>query len=218
MEKVRKLHHTLRCALPHLLFKTRGTGKVVAVTKLFSFLFKNIGAMRVADRYELLALSLGEAPADGMVLEFGVGSGRTIRVIGEVVPDRVVYGFDSFEGLPEPYFSLPKGAYKQSELPEVPDNVEFVIGLFQDTLKGFLKEHTENVAFIHLDADLYSSTKYVLFTLGESHRMVPGTVVQFDEYWSEGEYEAFQEFVTYFGVKFEFVGIVAGRVSIRVLE
>ena len=215
---IKKLYHTLRCALPHLLFKTRGTGGVVAVKKLFSFLLKNTGLMRFTDRYELLAFSLDEAPTNGMILEFGVASGRTIRVMGGAVPDRVVYGFDSFDGLPEPCFPLSKGAFKQSELPEVPDNVELVIGMFQDTLGGFLEEHIEKAAFIHMDADLYSSTKYVLFTLGDSHRIVPGTVMQFDEYWVEGEYRGFHEFVEHFGVKFEFIGIVGGRVSVRVLE
>lgn len=225
--KTQKLYHILKDALPPLLFRNWGMGKVVAMTKTFLFLFKNIGSIRIMYRNELFSLSLAEAPTDGMILEFGVGRGTSIREIGKVVPDRIVYGFDSFEGLPEDWVwvGLPRGTHKQSEPPDVPNNVELVVGLFQDTLKNFLRNHTEEAAFIHLDADLYSSTKYTLFTLGKHNRIAPGTVIQFDEYysvsyseaWTEGVYTAFHEFVEAFDVEYEFIAIIRGAVSIKVL-
>ncbi len=38
---------------------------------------------------------------DGLNVELGVYTGRSIKKIAEAMPDATVYGFDSFEGLPE---------------------------------------------------------------------------------------------------------------------
>src|SRR5262245_38435125 len=52
-------------------------------------------------RYELLEHCLDTLPlADGLVLEFGVHEGESLQFIANRV-DTYVYGFDSFEGLPE---------------------------------------------------------------------------------------------------------------------
>lgn len=226
LSRIQKLCHILRDALPPLLFRNWGVGKVVAITKTFLFLFKNIGSIRIMYRNELFSLSLIGAPTDGMILEFGVASGISTRQIAGNVPDKILYAFDSFEGLPEDGFGIQKGKFKRDKPPIVPDNVEFVIGLFQDTLEGFLIKHEGSVGFVHLDSDLYSSTKYVLFTLGTHNRIVPGTVIQFDEFysvsysraWTEGVYAAFQEFVKAFDVKYEFIAIILGVVSVKVLR
>jgi hypothetical protein len=45
------------------------------------------------------------ARREGLVLEFGVWSGRTIDLVADRVgPSRTVHGFDSFEGLPQEWF------------------------------------------------------------------------------------------------------------------
>jgi len=138
------------------------------------------------------------APADGMVLEFGVFSGETINRISKVTK-KSVYGFDSFEGLPENWRrGMNKGFFK-CNVPEVNDNVELVVGWFNETLDGFLQQRPENISFCHVDCDLYSSTKYVLNTL--KNRFVPGTNLLFDELaFYEGyeghEYKAFIEFLS----------------------
>ena len=80
-----------------------------------------------------------------------------------------------------------KGTYSlNGTLPSVNDNVELVVGLFEDTLEDFLKIHKEPVAYLHLDADLYSSTKFVLDKLYD--RIVEGTVISFDEVYNYPEY------------------------------
>lgn len=38
---------------------------------------------------------------EGLVAEFGVFRGSTLRRIAEALPGRTVFGFDSFEGFPE---------------------------------------------------------------------------------------------------------------------
>ena len=124
---------------------------------------------------------------DGLWLEFGVCSGRTINLISRSTTNKV-YGFDSFFGLPEDWGNhQKKGSYGRSgNLPNVNDNVELIVGLFEDTLDSFLKKYEGAVAYLHLDADLYSSTKFVLNKL--SDRIVKGTVISFDEIYNYPEY------------------------------
>lgn len=124
---------------------------------------------------------------DGLWLEFGVCSGTTINIISSQTSN-IVYGFDSFLGLPEDWGNhQPKGMYSTNgNLPTVRNNVELVVGLFQDTLEKFLENHSEPVAYLHLDADLYSSTKYVLDKL--ENQIVSGTVISFDEIYNYPEF------------------------------
>jgi methyltransferase family protein len=158
---------------------------------------------------ETLRHALSLVSIDGMALEFGVAGGKTLRSIVAGLPGREIFGFDVFTGLPEdwrPRFA--QGRFAQQTIPSVP-GATLIEGLFEDTLPSFLEDHPADVAFIHLDADLYSSTKTVLDLLGD--RLVPGTVVLLDEYfnypgWQEGEYRAWAEFVTGSGVRFAYRG------------
>ena len=131
-----------------------------------------------------------------------------------LVLESLIHGFDSFEGLPEDWRTgFPKGTFRMDALPEVRPNVELHKGWFDETLPNFVRQHPGAVAFLHLDADLYSSTKEVLSALGD--RLVVGSVLQFDEYfnypgWREGEFRAFEEFVAESGVEFEYIGYCDG--------
>lgn len=124
---------------------------------------------------------------EGLWLEFGVCSGRTINLISKCTNNKV-YGFDSFYGLPEDWGNhQEKGTYsREGNLPSVNHNVELVVGLFEDTLDSFLEEHKGPIAYLHLDVDLYSSTKFVLDKLYD--RIVEGTVISFDEIYNYPEY------------------------------
>jgi predicted O-methyltransferase YrrM len=169
---------------------------------------------------DTLAAALKAAPADGLYLEFGVHTGGTLRSIAEMAPAGTVFGFDSFEGLPEDWRAeFVAGAFALDTLPEVP-GAELVVGWFDQTLPGFLEQHPEQVAFLHLDADLYSSTKSVLDALAP--RLRPGTVIVFDEYfnfpgWQQHEHKAWTEFVARTGVTFEYLGFTADdeQISLR---
>lgn len=157
----------------------------------------------------------------GLYLEFGVFSGRTINYIARQVA-RPVYGFDSFEGLPERWRdSWGAGHFKVVKLPRVAQNVTLIKGWFDKTLPEFLKTHPEDVAFLHIDCDLYSSTKTIFACL--SPRIKAGTVIVFDEYfnypgWRDGEFKAFQEFVAREGLEFEYLNYnrKAEQVSVRI--
>ncbi|WP_236791139.1 TylF/MycF/NovP-related O-methyltransferase [Amycolatopsis sp. GM8] len=158
---------------------------------------------------ETLQHSLSFTPDEGMVCEFGVFSGTSLKAIAAALPGREIYGFDSFQGLPEAWrTNIPAGAFhRRGELPEV-DGAELVVGWFADTVPEFAATHPGPVAFLHLDADLYSSTVTVLDHLGD--RLRPGSVVLFDEYfnypgWEEHEHQAWQEFVARTGITFEYL-------------
>ena len=146
----------------------------------------------------------------GQYLEFGVFQGSTINVISSTLPDKIIYGFDSFEGLPENWRDgFDKSTFNlKGKLPKVNKNVRLIKGWFNETLPEFVKEHPEPCAFIHVDCDLYSSTKTIFAEL--KNQIVSGTVIAFDEYfnypgWQEGEYKAFMELVADKNLEFEYI-------------
>jgi hypothetical protein len=159
--------------------------------------------------------------SDGLYLEFGVATGRTLNHWGRLWPEHTIYGFDGFEGLPETWtWYLRKGAFQQT-LPRVRRNCELVVGWFDKTLEGFLGNHAGDAAFIHIDCDLYSSTAYVLNQL--QPRIRAGTVILFDEYWNfpgwqDDEFNAWQEFVINNNVQYSYLGFVSQhqQVAVRV--
>ncbi|OZE81528.1 hypothetical protein CH305_09860 [Rhodococcus sp. 15-649-2-2] len=170
-----------------------------------------------------LRFALGEVSIRGMALEFGVASGTTLEIIAEELASRkditVVAGFDVFSGLPETWRTgFPKGLFEQESIPEVP-GAQIVPGLFEESLPGFLKGHHEKLAFLHLDADLYSSTVTVLDLVAD--RLAVGTVIVFDEYfnfpgWRNHEYRAWTEFVARTGTEFDYLGYTADNEQVVV--
>ena len=151
---------------------------------------------------------------EGLMLEFGVHTGETITRIANRTK-RKIYGFDSFGGLPEDWRpGYGKGTFA-CDIPEVPDNVELVVGLFNDTLPKFVEDHKEEkVAFVHVDCDLYSSTKCVFDNL--KHMFQDGTVICFDELinyygYEEHEWKAWHEFLNETKYKWEVLGRYGGE-------
>jgi hypothetical protein len=160
---------------------------------------------------------------DGLYCEFGVYSGSTINFIATRIP-KTIYGFDSFEGLPEDWQpGVEKGTFQMKSLPRVRKNVELKKGWFNQSVPAFALEHRENCSFVHIDCDLYSSTKTVFDILGD--RIVKGTVLVFDEFfnypgWKEGEFRAFQEFISARSLHFEYLGYVMcdEQVAVRITD
>lgn len=175
--------------------------------------------------HDTLRAALAHVEIDGLALEFGVASGTTLGIIAETLKDdrHNVYGFDVFTGLPEAWRTgFPAGEFAQDGIPEVA-GAGIVAGLFADTVPGFLDEHPGPVAFAHLDADLYSSTAAVLDLL--SDRIVPGTVLLFDEFfnypgWQNHEFRAWREFVARTGVRFEYLAYTGDheQVAVRITD
>ncbi|WP_160331145.1 class I SAM-dependent methyltransferase [Bradyrhizobium macuxiense] len=161
----------------------------------------------------LLSKALGLAQPNGLFLEFGVASGRTISHMARNTPHTHFYGFDSFEGLPEAWRSgFDKGVFAQARLPIVPPNVTLIKGWFDDTLPAFLHDQPHMpLSLLHVDCDLYSSTKTIFANLKD--RIVPGTLIVFDEYWNypgwrKHEFKAFEELLAETGIQAEPFGFV----------
>ncbi len=170
-------------------------------------------ALVLTRRDDVIGTAFARAPDAGAVVEFGVGGGDSIRLIAKLAATsgRTVHGFDSFEGLPEDWAGRHegKGHYGTGgRPPAVPANVTLHAGWFADTLPVFLGNNADSAAFIHIDCDLYASTRIVLEAMAPC--IVPGTVILFDEYfnffgWREHEFKAFREFVDRFAVKYDYI-------------
>jgi len=150
----------------------------------------------------------------GLYLEFGTYKGDSINLLAKLAPAQTFYGFDSFAGLPETWtVDSKKGNFDlQGKLPLVWDNVRLIKGWYNESLPNFIKQHPNaKVAFIHMDCDLYSSTKTVLDLLRSM--LSQGTIICFDEYynyseWEAGEHKAFIEFTKQHHIQFEYLGYI----------
>jgi hypothetical protein len=132
----------------------------------------------------------------------------------EMPIERHIWGFDSFQGLPapgeedlsEPGAIARRGMFRQAYEERVLSNlrdagfdeqairsqVTLVRGWFSDTLPAY----DGTIALLHLDADLYDSTKCALENLWP--KVAIGGIAAFDEYhqsneWS-GERKAVDEY------------------------
>ena len=139
-----------------------------------------------------------------LYLEFGVWRGAATQWWSAHLrnPASILHGFDSFEGLPEHWRpAVPYGTFDVGgKIPKIDDpRVHFYKGWFNQTLPDYTLPPHE-VLVVNMDADIYSSTKYVLDFL-EAH-IRPGTFIYFDEFASpQHELRAFDEFLTKTGAK-----------------
>ncbi|WP_066332503.1 class I SAM-dependent methyltransferase [Azohydromonas lata] len=180
-------------------------------------------AKNLPNDLEHLSFALQHVTIPGLYLEFGVATGRTINHIAKARPDDTIYGFDVFSGLPETWRTgYDAGTFARTAFPEVPSNCKLVPGLFDDTLPMFIQEMKRDVAFIHVDCDLYRGTCTILETCRPY--MKSGTVICFDEYFNYPGYEqheirAWKEFCDRYGVHYEYLGFVSShqQVSVRIL-
>jgi hypothetical protein len=151
---------------------------------------------------------------DTMWLEFGVWSGSTINYISKFTPNDIVYGFDSFDGLPEDWReNCGKGTFDMGGgFPSTNENVQLIKGWFTETVDNFIKEKNKPISFIHFDADLYSSTKYVMDCvknyLDEDCIFVFDELVNYPGYDAgRGELRAWYEFINENEVDYEWIGM-----------
>lgn len=161
---------------------------------------------------ELMRHALSLVTLKGLFAEFGVNEGGTITFIAKQKPQQTIHGFDSFAGLPEDWAgnAMAAGYFNRNgRLPKVPANVVLHPGWFDATAPKFAADFTDALAFLHVDCDLYSSTATIFRALGD--RIVPGTVIVFDEYfnypnWKAHEHKAFTEYQAASGKNFKYIG------------
>lgn len=158
--------------------------------------------------FDLIGREVGER--DVLYLEFGVYYGESLRYWSKVLksPRSVLHGFDSFEGLPQPWKdNAGKGSFSTGgAVPEFDDpRVRLFIGRFEDVLPAYEAPAMDAVV-INIDCDTYESTACVLTRF--RHGLVKGAYLYFDEFCFRGhELRAFQEFVGGSGLEFRLRGI-----------
>jgi hypothetical protein len=151
------------------------------------------------------------APA-GNACEFGVYKGQSLTQIRNYRKPPV-YGFDSWDGLPEVWdmgdVHHEVGHFAVEKPTDFAKGVQLVEGLFSDTVPQW----EGDIALLHIDCDLYSSAREVLFGLNDSIKA--GTVILFDEIcsfdgsypnWTEGEWKAMREWQAEFNREVEPIG------------
>ncbi len=148
-----------------------------------------------------------------MYLEYGVANAMSFRWWTEnnLNSSSSFHGFDTFEGLPEDWGGYKKGDMGHPIQQFDDERVHFYKGLFQDTLCDFINDN--NVALkakqkiIHLDADLFSSTIFVLSQLYQY--LNKGDIILFDEFnVANHEYLAYKIFTEAFYVKLKPIAAV----------
>lgn len=167
-------------------------------------------------------------PTQGYVMEFGVGGGRSLRILRSLTAQQI-HGFDSFAGLPEEWvmaddFVIEEGDFKYEKPTDI-ENIVFHEGWFKDTIPEWKNTYKAKISFIHIDSDLYSSAVTILTEL--NRQIVPGTILVFDDMygteryqnWENGEYKAFNEWKQEFGREAQELNRTEdGEASFRVLK
>ena len=173
------------------------------------FIYANMNsALLFKNLEDFWSYSLKQIPKTGLMMEFGVFKAHSINYFSNVLRNnndsRIIYGFDSFEGLSEAWggTNLGKGHFNiEGSLPKVNENVNLIKGWIDDTLPKFVSEkniNTNKVSFIHVDVDTYSPTKTIFEETQQNFQ--EGTIIVFDELlgypgWKEHEFKALVEII-----------------------
>ena len=105
-------------------------------------------------------------------------------------------------------------------VPKVKPNVKIYKGLFEEALPNFIEIlGPRKIDIIHLDADTYKPTSFVLKMV--SNNLRDGTIIIFDEFFGYPnfqlhEFKAWEEFQTEFKIEFEYISFTSMGVAIRI--
>ena len=172
--------------------------------------------------------------------EFGVYTGRSIRGITHFLGTRGgsfrrMWGFDSFEGLPQEDSLEPssytrltntqwsKGSFNAADILHAhtftaltaqldryiaDDRVRWIPGFFNESLTNSLAHQQEMrpALFVDVDCDLYSSAYQGLDWMFQNRLMAQGTIIGYDDWGSDfGEKRAHREIAAKYNATFRAV-------------
>lgn len=136
--------------------------------------------------YTLYQLGRAFEGKEGEIAEVGVYKGGTARVLAAACPDKRVYLFDTFTGMPSSDPSVDRhgvGDFSDTSFEKVQkllsdcSNVEFHVGIFPETSGPIVDKR---FCLVHLDVDNYKPNADALAFF--YNRMVPGGAIVFDDY------------------------------------
>jgi len=150
------------------------------------------------------------------MVEIGVAKGGVLAICAIANPDMIIYGFDSWEGMPvitkeddqkHKHFegvvwSQLDDVYQTFKLMNSPlNNVQLVKGYVENTLPTQI-DHLENMDILRLDIDWYSGTDYCIRQL---YKLVKkgGLVIIDDYYFNKGCKKAIDDFRNEFNISDE---------------
>ena len=150
----------------------------------------------------------------GLCLEFGVWNGTTISYINNELPNWEIYGFDSFEGLPEKWDRSDDDKYNTGyftlygDIPVLHPNIKLIKGWFEKSLPQWIdtNQKYKYIDLLHVDCDIYSSTKTIFKYC--KNLINKNTIIVFDELitypdFEKHEIKAFYEFIKCSSLKFD---------------
>jgi len=135
----------------------------------------------------LVNISKMTSELKGCIAEVGVYKGGSLLKLVNEFPNDQIYGFDTFEGMPEvsEYDNIHiEGDFYDTSFGEVKNlfinnsNVTILKGEFPKTNSNIVKD--KMFKFVHLDVDIYSSYKLGLEFFYP--RMVKGGIILCDDY------------------------------------
>jgi hypothetical protein len=201
-----------------------------AVQSTADYVIENMSdAIVFNSHWELLNFAIDRAKHDGLVMEFGVYKAKTLNYIADRIkvksPNTLVWGFDSFAGLPSDwagYFITKETFDLHGYVPSVRSNVRLVKGFFDESIDKWLgaQENLDaTISLLHIDSDLYESCVTILEKFKQF--ISQGTFILFDEYfnypnWKKHEHLAFQEFCSKYGVEYEYLAFHEQKVLVKI--
>jgi len=210
----------------HLAFDIEVNLRMRALNSTCEYIEKNMVDVPLFNETDdAMDFALNQISFKGIICEFGVWKGKSINYIARK-SSQEVHAFDSFEGLPETWLTThKKGHFALEKLPYFEENVVVHKGWFNDSIPEFVKKYDHKISFLHIDCDLYSSTKSIF--KGLDRQIVEGTIILFDEYfnypfWEHHEYKAFQEFVKENEIDYEYLCYsskkLGSKVAVKILK
>ncbi len=163
---------------------------------------------------------------EGDILEFGVSKGTSLIMLDKLVTSLIrerhhrecrIFGFDSFDGLPNPkgqdkkHLKFRRGTYKSNKDGVIKrleenkadiQNISLVDGWYNEVLTPELRQSLgiNRASFINIDCDLSEST---IAALNWCEPLIDqGTIINFDDWFcyqgrpDHGEQLAFQQFLS----------------------
>gem|GEM_PF-517932 len=192
--------------------------------------FTMLTELRLRNLYEQVR-SVCELDLRGDIVECGVAAGGSLALMAATVDrysrsNRVLYGFDTFSGMPKPTAkdhasgvpaldsgwgegtcSAPLDSLSQvCRRLSVQAEVAPVVGDFAETLPRWVAEKQRAIAVLHADGDWFESTRCVFEHLYDL--VIPGGIIQIDDYghW-DGCREAVDAFIAERGLSPELLPI-----------